>query len=105
MCLVQYLNVYVRIYGDPPETELNKKNEKKILTFLFVFTSSNLGLVPYPTTASDQIFELKFVTLVYPRRIVSATHLIPNHYNFGRYEGVSATRLIPNHYEKHKKAW
>lgn len=44
MCLVQYLNVYVRIYGDPPETELNKKNEKqKILTFLFVFTSSNLG--------------------------------------------------------------
>ena len=51
---------YVRIYGDPPETELNKKNEKKILTFLFVFTSSNLGLVPYPqilTTVSDQIFE------------------------------------------------
>ena len=46
----------LRIYGDPPETEL----KKKIFTFLFVFTSSNLGLVPYPqilTTVSDQIFE------------------------------------------------
>ena len=73
--------------------------KKKILKFLFVFTSSNLGLVPYPTTVSNQIFELKFVTLVYPRRIVSATRLIPNHYNFGHYESVSATRLIPNHYD------
>ena len=55
-----YSHMKLRIYGDPPETELNKKKKKKIFTFLFVFTSSNLGLVPYPqilTTVSDQIFE------------------------------------------------
>ena len=32
-------------------------------------------------------------------RIVSATRLIPNYYDFGRYESVSAARLIPNHYD------
>ena len=32
-------------------------------------------------------------------RIVSATRLIPNHYDLGYYESVSATRLIPNYYD------
>ena len=32
-------------------------------------------------------------------RIVSATRLIPNHYDLGYYESVSVTRLIPIHYD------
>ncbi len=32
-------------------------------------------------------------------RIVSATRLIPKHYDLGYYESVSATRLIPIHYD------
>jgi len=32
-------------------------------------------------------------------RIVSATSLIPNHYDLGYYESVSVTRLIPIHYD------
>ena len=32
-------------------------------------------------------------------RIVSATRLIPNHYDLGYYESVSATRQIPIDYD------
>ena len=32
-------------------------------------------------------------------RIVSATRLIPNHYDLGYYKSVSVTRLIPIHYD------
>ena len=46
MCLVQYLNVYVKIYGDPPETKLNKKKMKK--------KSSHFSLFLLPSTALCQ---------------------------------------------------